>query len=175
MSDSLRPHGLQHARLPCPSPSHGACSNSWPLSRWCHPTISSSVFPFSSCLQSFPVSGFFPMSWFFSPGGQSTGASASASGLSMNIQGWFPVGLTHLISLLSKWLLRVFSSNTVWKQLSLLYGPTLTSVHDCQKNHSFDYMTFVGKVISLPLNMLSGFVIAFLPRSNHLLISYYPI
>ena len=91
VSDSLWSHGLQHARLPCPSPTLGACSNSCPSSRWCHPTISSSVVPFSSCLQSFPPSGSFLMSQFFASGGQSIGVSASASALPMNIQDWFPV------------------------------------------------------------------------------------
>ena len=94
MSNSLRPHGLQHARLPCPSPTPGAWSNSCPLSRWCHPTNSSSVIPFFSHLQSFPASGSFPMSQFFESGGQSIGVSASASVLPMNIQDWFPLGLT---------------------------------------------------------------------------------
>ena len=89
MSDSLQPHGLQHARLPCPSPTSRAFSNSCPLSQWCHPTISSSVSPFSSCLQSFPAWGFFPRSQFFASGGQSIGVSASASVLPMNIQDWF--------------------------------------------------------------------------------------
>ena len=98
MSDSLRPHGLQHAGLPCPSPSPGACSNSHPLSQWCHPTISSSVVPFSSCPQSFPVSGSFPMSQFFTSGDQSIGVSASASVFPMSIQDWFPLGLTGLVS-----------------------------------------------------------------------------
>ena len=101
VSDYLLPHGLQHPRLPCPSPASRACSNSCPSSRWCHPTISSSVVPFSSCPQSFPASGSFPMSQFFESGGQSTGASASASVLPMNIQDWFPLELTVLISLLS--------------------------------------------------------------------------
>ena len=110
VSDALRPHGLQHARPPCPSPTLGACSNSCPLSRWCHPSISSSVITFSSCLQSFPGSRCFPMSQFFAPGGQSTGASASASVLPRNIQCWFPLGLTGLISLQSKGLSRVFSN-----------------------------------------------------------------
>ena len=95
-------NGPQHARFPCPSQSSGVCSNSWPLSRWCHPTISSSVVPFSSCLQSFPASGSSPMSWLFTSGDQSIGASATASVLPMNIQDWFPLGLTGLISLLSK-------------------------------------------------------------------------
>ena len=102
VSDSLRPHGLQHARPPCPSPTPGADSNSCPASLWCHPTISSSVVPFSSCLQSFPVSGSFQMSQFFASGSQSTGVSATTSVLPMNIQGWFPLGLTGWISLQSK-------------------------------------------------------------------------
>ena len=114
MSDSLQLHGLQHARLPSPSPSPGACSSSCPLSRWCHPIISSSVVPFS-CLQSFPASGSFSMSQLFESGGQSIGASASASVLPMNIQDWFPLGLTGLISLQSKGLWRVFSNTTVQK------------------------------------------------------------
>ena len=113
MSDSLRPHWLQHARLPCPSPTPGAYSNSSPLSWWCHPTISSPVVLFSSCPQSFPASGFFPMSQFFTLGGQSIGVSASASVLPMNTQDWFPLGLTGLISLQSKALSRVFSNTTV--------------------------------------------------------------
>jgi len=102
VSDSLQPHRLQHTKLPCPSPSPGVCSNSCPLSQWCHPTISSCVVPFSSCLQSFPASGSFQMSQFFSSGGQSIGASASAPAFPINIQGWFPLRLTSLISLLSK-------------------------------------------------------------------------
>ena len=114
MFNSLQPHGLQHARLPCPLSSHRACSNSCPLSQWCHPTISSSVIPFSSCLQSFPASGSFPMSQFFALAGQSIGASASASVLPMNIQGWFPLGLTGLI-LVSNGLSRVFSSTMTEK------------------------------------------------------------
>ena len=143
MSDSLQPRGLQHTRLPCPSLFPGACSNSCPSSQWCHPTISSSIIPFSSCLQSFPASGSFQMSQLFTSGGQSIGTSASASVLPMNIQDWFPLGLTGLISLLSKRLSRVFYNTTVQKRqffmaLSLLYGPVLTSIHDCWKNHSFD-------------------------------------
>ena len=94
ISDSLQRHGLQHARLPCPSPTPKACSNSCPFSWWCHPTISPPVFPFSSCLQSFPASGSFPISQFFASGGQSIGASASASVFPMNIQDWFPLGLS---------------------------------------------------------------------------------
>ena len=102
MSDSLRPHGLQHARLPCPSPTPGAYSNSCPSSRWCHPIISSSVVPFSSRLQSSPASGSFPMSRFFTSGGQSIGVSASASVLPMNIQDWFPLRWAGWISLQSR-------------------------------------------------------------------------
>ena len=99
MSNSLQPHGLQYAKLPCPSPTPRACSNSSPSSQWCHPTISSSVVSFSSCLQSFPASGSFPRSHFFASRGQSIGVSASALVLSMNIQDWFPLGLIGLISL----------------------------------------------------------------------------
>ena len=127
MSDSLQPHGMQHARLSCPSSTSGTCSNSCPLSRWYHPTISSSVFPFSSHLHSFPASGSFPMSQFFTSGGQSIGVSVSASVLSTNIQDWFPLGLPSLMSLQSKGLSRVFSNTTVQKrqffsaQLSFLF------------------------------------------------------
>ena len=157
MSNSFWPNGLQNARLPCPSQAPGACSHSWQSSQWCHPTISSSVVPFSSCLQSFVASGSFPMSQFFTSGGQTIGVSASASVLQMNIQDWFPffilfyffkftilywfchiskwfpLGLTALISLQSKGLSRVFS-NTIKGinvlALSFLYGLTLTSIHD---------------------------------------------
>ena len=104
-----------HTRLPCPSPPPGACSNSCPSSQWCHPTNSSSAIPFSSCLQSFPASRSFPMSQFFTSGGQSFGISASASVLPMNIQDWFPLGWTGWISLQSKGLSRVFSNTTVQK------------------------------------------------------------
>ena len=100
--DFLRPNGLQHTRPPCPSPAHGVYSNSCPLSRWCHPAISSSVTTFSFCLKSFPASGSFPMSQFFASGGQSIGVSASASVLPMNIQNWFPLGWTGWLSLQSK-------------------------------------------------------------------------
>ena len=115
MSDSLRSHGLQHPRAPCPSPTPGACSNPCPLSRWYDPTISSSVVPFSSRLQSFSASGSFQMSQFFASGGQSIGVSASASVLPMNIQDWSPLGWTSWISLQSKGLSRVFSNTTVQK------------------------------------------------------------
>ena len=112
---TLQPHGLQHTRLPCLSLTSRVCSNSCPLSQWCHPTISSSVIPFSSYLQSFPASGSFPMSCLFASGGQSIGASASASVPPMNIQDWFPLGLTGWISLQSKGLTRVFSNTAVQK------------------------------------------------------------
>ena len=142
MSDSLRSHGLQLTRLPCPSPTPGACLNSWPLSWWYHPTISPSVVPFSFCLQSFPVSGSFTMSQFSPSSGQSVGFSASASVLPMNIQDWFLVGLTGFNSLQSKGLSRVFSNTTVQKHqffgTQLLYSPTLTSTHDYWKKNSFD-------------------------------------
>ena len=137
MSDSLWPHGLQYTRLPCSSLSPAVCSNSLPLSQWCHPTISSSVVPFSSCLQSFPASGSFLKNQLLAPSGPRVGASASATVLPINIQGWFPLGLTGLISLLSKEIqesslppqLESISSSA----LSLLYGPTLTSIHDYWK------------------------------------------
>ena len=115
VSDSLWSHGLQHTRLPCPSPTLRACSNSGPLSWWCHPTFLSTVVPFSSCLHSFPASGSFTKSQFFSSGGQSTGVSASTSVLPVNIQDWFPLGWTGWISLPSKGLSRVISNVTVQK------------------------------------------------------------
>ena len=145
MSDPLWPHRLQHTRPPCSSPTPGVNSNSCPLSRWCHPTISSSVIPFSSRLQSFPASGSCQMSQFFTSGGQSTGVSASASVFPMNIQDWFPLGWTGWISLQSKGVSRVFPNTTVQKyqffstQLSL-YSPTLTSIHDYWKNHSLPWL-----------------------------------
>ena len=142
MSNSLWPHEPQHARPPCPSPAPRDCSNSCPSSWWCHPPISSSVVPFSSCLQSLPASGPFPVGQFFSSGDQSIGVSASASVLPMSIKDWFPLGLTGLISLQSKGLSRVFSNTTVQKHqffsTQLFYGPNLTSIHDYWKNHSFD-------------------------------------
>ena len=248
MSDPLWPHGLQHARLPCPSPAPGACSNSCPSSRWCHPTISSSVVPIS-CLQSFPALGSFPVSWFFTLGGQNFGASVSESVPPVNIQDWFPLGLTGLISLQSKGLSSIFSSTTVWKHqffstkrlpwwlrwLSVClqcgrprFDPWVGKIHWRRKWQSTPvllprkshgqsslvgystwghkeldttewlhfhfqaffmvqlshlYMTtgktvpltrrtFVSKVMSLLFNMLFRFVTAFLPRSEHLLISW---
>ena len=146
MSDSLQPHGLQHTRLPCPSLYPRVCLNSDPLSQWCHPDISSAVVPFSSCLQSFPApspSQLTPMSQLFASGGQSIGASASAPVLPMNIQGWFHLGLTSLISLQSKEFTRVSSSTAIQKHhsvLSLLYGSALTSIWNYWKNHSYNYM-----------------------------------
>ena len=115
MSNSLRPHEMQHARPPCPSPTPGVHQNPCPLCRWCHPAISSSVVPFSSCPQSLPATGSFPMSQLFAWGGQSIGASASASVLPMNTQGWSPLGWTGWTSLSSKGLSRVFSNTTVQK------------------------------------------------------------
>ena len=124
MSDSLRPHELQHSRPPCPSPAPGVYSNSCPLSWWCHPTISSCVIPFSSCLLSFPASGSFQMSQFFTLGGQNIAASASTSVLPMNTQDWSPLKWTSWISLQSKGLSRVFSNTTVQKHQ--LFGTQLS-------------------------------------------------
>ena len=142
MSDSLRPHGLQHAQLPCPSPAPRAYSNSCPLSQWCHPTISSSVIPFSSHLQSFPASESFQMTQFFASGGPSIGVSAWTSVLPMNIQDKFLLGWTVCISLQFKGHTRVFFNTTIQKHqflsTSFLYSPTLTSIHDYWKNHSLD-------------------------------------
>ena len=131
MSNSLWPHGLQHSRLPCPLLSPRVCSNSCPLSQWCHQTISSSLAPFSPCPQSFPASGSFPVSRLFASGGQSIGASASASILSVTIQGWFPLVLTGLISLLSKGFSRVFSSTTIWKHQFFGTQPSLFALDTC--------------------------------------------
>ena len=174
MSDSFRLYELQHTRLPCPSVSPRIYSNSCPSSQWCCMTISSSATPFSFYLQSFPASGSFPRCQFFASG-DLIGISASASVLVMNIQDWFPLGWTGLISWLSKGLLRVFSElqfesiNSL--VLSLLYGPTLTSIH-YWKNHSFDYTDPCCKVTSLFFIMLSRFAIAFIPRRKHILISH---
>ena len=158
MSNSLLIHGLQHARLPYPSPSPQVCSNSFPLSRWCHPTISSSLASFSSCPQSFPASGSFQMSQLFTSGDQSVGASASL--LPMNIQSWFPLGLTSLIFLQSKALSRVFSNTTVQKHqffgtqlffIVQLSHPYMTT----GKTIALTRCTFVVKVMSLLLNTLT--------------------
>ena len=146
MSDSLRPHGLQHTRLPYSSQSPRVCSNSCPLSQWCHPIISSSITPFPSCPQSFPASGSFPKSGLFASGGQNVGAAASV--LPMNIQGWFTLALTGLISLQSKGLSRVFSNTTIQKHQFFSAHPSLWSNSHIsagllkKKKHSFDYMDF---------------------------------
>ena len=172
MSDSLWPHGLQHARLPSPSLSPRICLNSCPLN-WCYLTVPSSATPFSFCLQSFPASASFPMSWLFASGSQSIRASASV--LPMDIQGWFPLWLTDLISLLSKELSRVQHHSS---KVSILHCSAFFIVQ-----LSYPYMTtgrtialarwiFEGKVMSLLFNMLSRLVIAFLPRSKHRLISW---
>ena len=176
VSNSLWAHRLKHARLPCPSLSPRACSNSCPLSWWCHPTISSFVVSFSFCLQSLPASGSFQMSQFFASGGQRIGVSASASVLPMNIQDWFPLGWTGLIFLQSKGLSRVFSNTTVQKHQffgaqSFLWSNSHIHIWLLEKPWLTRW-TFVGKVISLFFNMLSRFVMAFLPKSRHLLISW---
>ena len=176
MTDSLWPHGLQYTRLPCPLESPGVCANSCPLSQWCYPAIlSSASTPFSSCLQSFPASGSFPVSQLFTSGGQSFGVSASESVLPVNIQEWFPLGWTGLIFLQSKGILKsllqhhnlrasFFQHSAFFMvQLSHLYTTT-------EKTIALPRRTFVGKVMSLLFNMLSRFVIVFLPRSTHLLI-----
>ena len=176
MSNSLQPPGLQHTRPPCPSPTPGVYSNSCPSSRWCHPTISSSVVPFSSCPLSFPASWSFPVSQFFASGGQSIAVSASASILPMNIQDWFPLGWTGWISLQSKGLSRVFSNTTVQKHQFFWHSALFSIVQlshpymTTGKSIDLTRQTFVGKVMSLLFNMLSRLVIAFLPRSKRLLI-----
>ena len=142
MSNSLRPHELQHIRPLCPSPTPRVHPNPCPLSQWCHPTISSSVIPFSSCPQSLPASGSFQMSQLFTSGGQSIGVSASTSVLPMNTRDWSPLRWTGWISLQSKRLSRVFSNTTVQKHqffgAQLPYSPTLTSIHDHWRKHSLD-------------------------------------
>ena len=142
VSDSLQPHEPQHARPPCPSPTAGVHTNSCPLSRWCQPTISSSVIPFSSCPQSFPASGSFQMSQLFASGGQRIGVSASTSVLPMNTQDWSPLRWTGWISLQPRDS-QQSSPTPQFKSinsslLSFLYSPTLTSIHDHWKNHSLD-------------------------------------
>ena len=169
----LQPCGLQHARLPCPSPSSRASSNSCPLSRWCHPTLSSSVIPFSSCLQSCPASRSFPMHWLFASGGQSSEASASASVLPMNIQGLFPLGLVWSCcprdSQVSSPALQFEGISSPALSLFFIVQPSY-SYMTTGKNIALTIQMFVGKVLSLLFNMLSRFVIAFLPRSKCLLI-----
>ena len=156
VSDSLPPHGLQHARLPCPSPTPGAYSNSCPLSRWCHPTISSSVVPFSSCPQSFPASGSFQMSQFFASSGQTIGVSGSTLVLPMNIQDWFLLGLTGWISLQSKRLSRVFSKTTVQKhQFFELHSSLLSGVEfNCNTEKKMWLIHLTLKFLSFPLNVI---------------------
>ena len=184
MSDSLRLHGLQQTRPLCPSPTPGVYPNSCPLSWWCYPTISSSVIPFSSCLQSFPASGSFQMSQFLTSGGQSIGVSASASVLPMNIQDWFLLGWTGWISLLSKGLSSLLQHHSskasiLWRSaffIVQLSHPYMTT----GKTKALARWTFVGKVNSLLFNMLSAaakllqswLVVTFLPRSKRLLISW---
>ena len=136
MFNSLPPSELKHTRLLCPPLSPRVCSNSYPLSQWCYLFISSSTTPLSFCLQSFPTSGSFPVSWLFASGGQNTGASASASVLPMNIQGWFPLALIGLISLLSKRFSRVFSSTTVRKHQLLDPQLSLWSISMVEINFS---------------------------------------
>ena len=169
MSNSLRLHELQ-TRPPCPSPTPGVYSNSYPLIRWCHLTVSSSVVPFSSCLQSFPTSGSFQMSQLFTSGGQNIGVSASTSVLPMNIQDWFPLGLTGWISLQFKWLwslLQHHCSKESILQCSAFFIVQLSHPYmTTGKTIALTRRTLVGKVMSLLLNMLSRLVITFLPRSR---------
>ena len=156
MSDSLWPHGLLHTRLPCPSPSPRACSNSCPLTQWLHLNISSSVVPFLIHLQSFSASGSFLMSWLFASGRQRIVVSASRSVLPMDTQDWSPLGWTGWISLHSKGLSRIFSIITVRKHwLSFLHSPTFTSIHDHWKSHSFDNMDLCWQSNVSTFNMLS--------------------
>ena len=138
MSDSLQPHEFQHARSPCPSPTPRVYPNSCPLSQWCHPDVSSSVIPFSSCPQSLPASGSFPMSQLFTWGGQSIGVSASALVLPMNTQDWSPLGWTGWISLRSKGLSRVFSNTTVQKRQ--FFGAQLSSQSNSHITFKFDFL-----------------------------------
>ena len=170
MSDSLQPHETQHARPPYPSPTAGVYPNPCPLSWWCHLTISYSVIPFSSCPQSFPASGYFPMSQLFASGSQSIGASTSTSVLPRNIQDWSPLGWTGWISLQSEGLSRVFSNTTVPKasilRLSAFFMVQLSHPYmTTGKTIALTRWIFVGKVMSLLFNMLSRLVITFLPRS----------
>ena len=176
MSDSLQPYGLQHARLPCPSPTARDCSNSWPSNQWYNPAISFSIIPFSSCPQSFPASGSFPMSEFFASGGQGIGVSAWASVLPMNIQDWFPLGL--MVG--SPWSPRNSqeSSPTAQFNASIIQCSAFFMVQISHlymttgKTIALTRWTFVGKVMSLLFTMLSILIIAFLPRSKYLLISW---
>ena len=169
MSNSLQPHGLQYARLPCPSLTPGVCSNSCPLCWWCYLTNSFSA-ALSFCLQSFPALLSIPVSWLFTFGGHSTGPSASASILPMNIQGWFPLGLIGLISVQCKGFknhLQHHSSKTSTLQCSAFFMVQLSYPYmTTGKALALTIWTSVGKVMSLLFNMLSRFVIAFLPVSK---------
>ena len=175
VSESLRHHGLQHTRLPCPGPTPRACSNSCPSSQWCHPTISFLVAPFSSCLQIFPASGSCPMSQFFISGGQSIEVSALVSVLPMNIQDWFSLWLTG-----SPYSPRDSQESSPTPQftsinssaLSFLHGPTLTAIHYYWKNHSFDQTELSWQNNVSVFNMLSRLAITFLPRIKCPLISW---
>ena len=160
MSDSLQPHGLLHARFPCPSPTPRAYSNSCPSCQWCHPTISSSVILCSSRPQSFPASESFQISWFFVSGSQSIGVSALASVAPMNIQDWFPLGWTGWISLQSKGLSRVFSNTTVQKHQ--FFSAQLSS---WSNSHIHTWPLEKPQLMSLLFNILSRLVVAFLSRS----------
>ena len=177
VSDSLWSHGLQHIRIPCPSLPPIVYSNSCPWSQWCHPTISSSVVPFSSCPQSFPASRSFPKSWLFASGRQNIGISAAGSVLQMNIQCWFPSGLIGLISFAVQGVLKSCLQHHSSK-ISIIWCSAFFMV---QLSHP--YMTtgkttalttwfFVSKVMSLLFSTLSRFIIVFLPRSKFLLISW---
>ena len=161
VSNSLRPHESQHARPPCPSPTPGVHANPCPLSQWCHPTISSTVFPFSSCPQSFPASGSFPMSQLFASGGQNIGVSATASVLPMNTQDWSPLGWTGWISLQSKGPARVFSNTTVQKHQFFSTHLSLWSashIHTwlLEKTIALTRRTFVGRVMSLQMALFDS-------------------
>ena len=173
MSDSLWPHGLQHTRPPCPSPTSGVYPNSCPLSRWCHPTISSSVVPFSSCPQSFPASGSLQMSQLFASGGQSIGVSASTSVLPMIIQNWSPLGWTGCISLQSKGLSRVFSNTTVQKHQ--LFGTQFSSVQSVSRVRLFATPSTAARQASLSItnshSSLKLTSIESVMPSNHLILS----
>ena len=174
--DSLWPRGQHHARLPSPLPSPKVCPSLCSLLWWCHPAISSSDAFFSFCHQSFPASGTFPLSQLFASDDQNTRASASATVLPMNIQGWFPIRLTGLIFLLSKGLSRVFCTpqfkGISYSELCLLYGPALTTIHDHWEDHGLDYTDVCRRVMSLLFNTLSRSVMASLPRNDHLLTSW---
>ena len=177
VSNSLWTHELQHARLPCPSATPRTYSNSCPLSQWCHPTISSSVVPFSSHLQSFLASGSFPISQFFESGGQSIGVSASTSVLPMDIQDWFFFRMDWLDFLAVQGtlgsLLEHYSSKSSILQLSAFFIVQLSQPYmTTGKTIALTRQTFVGQVMSLLFNMLSKLVITFLPRSKRLLISW---